>query len=477
MRRPYRTSVLTFVSEPCWRLLLAVVPFAVVGCEAGTDSNPVSKAVSPLVAQSPLVAPAAPPMVSPTLVPAAGNSQLLRVGPPTAPAGTSASRLIDGEIIVKMRNTSHAVAAARGGLAAASALSASGASGLSGVMSRHRVASSRQLIPNAEVDHLRRLVKMGGISDVPAAIRDLSALPEVEYAEPNRVVRAFYTPNDSYFASSGAWGQGFLDLWGLQKLQISTAWDTTKGAGAVVAVIDSGLDYDHADIAANVWQNAGETGNDSQGRDKRTNGVDDDGNGLVDDWHGYDFITANGGIGDNDPMDDNGHGTHVAGTIAAVANNAMGVVGVAPLARIMPLKVLDSAGNGNLDDIVRAIYYAANQGAGVINASWGGTTSEPIRSLADAVSYAHDSKGVVFVAAAGNDNLDVGTPESGYYPANLRDAIAVAASDENDTKAPFSNYGVLVDVTAPGGSAADPLGLDQFAERTILSLLSSHASS
>src|SRR5262249_3984826 len=158
-------------------------------------------------------------------------------------------------------------------------------------------------------------------------------------------------PNDPYLGSSGSWGQPFADLWGLERIAASQAWDVTRGAGALVAVVDTGIDATHPDLAANVRTNAGEIpGND----------VDDDGNGNVDDVHGWDFAD-----GDADPSDDYGHGTHVAGTIAAVGDNAAGIVGVAYESRVMAVRGLGSHGTGNTSDLALAILYAVENGADV----------------------------------------------------------------------------------------------------------------
>jgi serine protease len=197
----------------------------------------------------------------------------------------------------------------------------------------------------------------------------------------------------------------------------------------IVAVVDTGLDRAHEDIVGRIWRNDGEIPG---------NGVDDDGYGYVDDVEGYDFINDDG-----DPSDGHGHGTHVAGTIAATGNNGVGIVGVAPSALIMPLKGLSDTGRGNSEALAKAIIYAADNGARVINNSWGGSGRSKL--TADAVAYAHQ-KGVVVLAAAGNYSKNA----ESYSPAGLPQVITVAASDHRDAAASFSNWGPKIDITAPG---------------------------
>ncbi len=215
------------------------------------------------------------------------------------------------------------------------------------------------------------------------------------------------------------------------------AWDVTTGDGTtVVAVIDTGVDYTHPDLAQNIWVNAGEIPN---------NGLDDDRNGYVDDVHGYDFVNR-----DADPMDDDGHGTHVAGTIAAAGNNSHGVAGINWNAQIMSLKFLNERGSGSISDAIEALYYAVDNGARISNNSWGGAGDSP--ALQAALEYAAEHHHIV-VAAAGNLGLDTdGIP---HYPASydLANVVSVAATDHNDRLARFSNYGSQsVDLAAPGVS-------------------------
>jgi hypothetical protein len=219
-------------------------------------------------------------------------------------------------------------------------------------------------------------------------------------------------------------------LWGLERIQAPLAWDVTTGShSVVVAVIDTGVDYNHPDLAANMWTNPGEI---------PANGLDDDGNGFVDDVYGYDF-----GNRDGDPFDDVRHGTHVSGILGAVGNNAEGVVGVSWSVRIMAVKFLKAPnGSGSTLDAISSIQYAVNNGAQILSNSWGGETRS--QALQDAITAANEA-GVLFVASAGNSGSS--TP---LFPASMDGVLAVAATDQNDLKAPFSSFGGHVDVSAPG---------------------------
>ena len=203
------------------------------------------------------------------------------------------------------------------------------------------------------------------------------------------------------------------------------------GEGVLVAVIDTGGDIDHPDIAGNVYVNSAEVPN---------NGIDDDNNGYIDDVSGWDFVED-----DNGPSDKYGHGTHCAGTIAAVANNSIGIAGMAYKAKILAVKGLSDKGSGYSDDLAAGIVYAADMGADVLSNSWGGNGND--LTIKDAVDYAHE-KGCVVVAAAGNSNAD-----SLYFsPAGFDNVISVAAFDPYFHKASFSNHG-KIEVAAPGGSS------------------------
>jgi len=310
-------------------------------------------------------------------------------------------------------------------------------SALSGHIQQHGLASL-QSFSAIGVDHLKLPEEM----TVEEALKLLQSDPNVEYAEPNYTYRITAVPNDPYFGL----------LWGLHNtgqtvngiagtadadMDAVEAWDRNTGrADVIVAVVDSGVLRSHPDLAANIWVNPAEIPG---------NGIDDDLNGLVDDINGWDFV-----FDDNDPNDANGHGTHVAGTIAAIGNNGIGVTGVSWNAKIMVLRAFDKDGFGSLDAELKSILYAISKGAHVINNSWGG--SSYAQSLKDAI----DASPAVVVCAAGNggsDGLGDNNDVSPHYPSNYSSAniLAVAATNQNDTLASFSNYGPNnVDVAAPG---------------------------
>ncbi|HEU5311586.1 MAG TPA: S8 family peptidase, partial [Candidatus Eisenbacteria bacterium] len=273
---------------------------------------------------------------------------------------------------------------------------------------------------------------------VEDAIRRFRGHRAVEIIEPNWIVRADAVPNDPQFHL----------LWGLQNtgqtgglpgadIDAIPAWDAQTGFhDIVVAVIDTGVDHAHPDLAANIWTNPGEIPG---------NQIDDDGNGYIDDVHGYDFYNEDG-----DPTDDNGHGTHVAGTIGAVGNNGVGTTGVAWNVRIMALKFIGSGGSGATDDAVQAVEYAIDMGAHVMNNSWGGGAHSSLLELA--VQQAN-AAGIPFVAAAGNSGVSL--EQFAHYPASLDvpNVIAVASTTSQDVLSSFSNFGgTSVDLAAPGSS-------------------------
>ena len=234
------------------------------------------------------------------------------------------------------------------------------------------------------------------------------------------------------------------DDWGRDLIKAPEVWAKgLTGDGIVVAVIDSGVDYNHPDLLGNIWSNAGETGVDAAGRNKASNGADDDGNGFVDDFRGWDFVNN-----DNDPMDDNNHGTHISGLVAA-KRDGVGITGTAPTAKIMPLKILNRTGVGKIRDEINAINYAAANGARVINVSLGG---QQLNNDELSVIRAAEARGAIVISAAGND----ASPQVDY-PARFANevGVAVGAVSRNGLFADFSNRAgaeVLNYFVAPGGN-------------------------
>eukprot|EP00928_Gymnodinium_smaydae_P091750 TRINITY_DN7548_c0_g1_i1.p1 TRINITY_DN7548_c0_g1~~TRINITY_DN7548_c0_g1_i1.p1 ORF type:complete len:1237 (+),score=289.09 TRINITY_DN7548_c0_g1_i1:154-3711(+) len=230
----------------------------------------------------------------------------------------------------------------------------------------------------------------------------------------------------------------YSKLWGLERIEAPEAWSSFVGTGAsgvVVAIIDSGIDYTHEDLHHRMWTNAGEIPD---------NGLDDDGNGYVDDVHGVNFASGTG-----DPMDDNKHGTHCAGTVAGAGNNSLGVTGVAWTGvQLMALKFLDADGSGTISDAISALDYAVAHGAWITSNSWGGEQSTP--SLRIALERA-EAAGMLFVVAAGNDGRNI--DEVPYYPACYKtdSIVTVASTQEQGGLSGFSNYGEnSVHLAAPG---------------------------
>lgn len=264
---------------------------------------------------------------------------------------------------------------------------------------------------------LYRMTVREGLSAAQAAER-MSADPRVLYAEPDYIAEAALVPNDTHYASQ----------WGLEKINAPAAWDSTTGsAEVIIAVIDSGIDPEHPDLAGKLWTNPGET----------ANAIDDDSNGKLNDLHGWNFLGAN-----NDLTDTNGHGTQVTGVIAAASNNGQGIAGVCWGCKIMPLKVMSAGGVANYSDIVRAVDYAVEKGADVINISLGGySASQALKEAIDAAVAAN----IMVVAGAGNDNV-----ATLFYPAAYDEVLAVAATTQTDQHSSFSNFGGWVDVSAPG---------------------------
>lgn len=282
--------------------------------------------------------------------------------------GTAGKDYAPGQLIVKFKSTAN-------------------------ISSANKLAKAKVL--KTQKDKKVQLVKIDNQADFLKTIETYRNNPDVEYVQPNYKVKTYFTPNDSMYNLQ----------WALTEIQVPPAWDITQAASDVtVAIVDTGVDLDHPDLAANIVT-------------------------------GTDIIDAN-----TPPEDEDGHGTHVAGIVAAVTNNSKGVSGIASGAKIMPIRVLGPNG-GYSFDIYYGIKWAVDHGANIINLSLGMASSDVI--LEEAVNDAHD-KGVIVVAAAGNENSSIS------YPAAYDHVIAVGATDENDQRASFSNHGPQIDVAAPG---------------------------
>ncbi|MBI2608680.1 MAG: S8 family serine peptidase [Deltaproteobacteria bacterium] len=323
---------------------------------------------------------------------------------------------------------------------------------------QQHIIHKKELLPHMEVWELSDSTYMWDL------IEALNRHPTVSFAEPDYELTLFWgskkkkkidnpplpAPIDSTpFLSDPRLSEAY----GLYKIQAPQSWNIYRGnPEIVVAVIDSGMDYLHEDLSANVWHNPGEMGTyqneNGEVKNKEIDGIDNDGNGFIDDIIGWDFRNN-----DAFPYDDNHHGTHVAGIIGAVGENGKGSSGVIQNVSIMPLKFTSDKGSGKTSDAIKAIHYAVQNGAKIISNSWGGENFSV--NLYQAVQYAQEH-GVLFIAAAGNggddsrgDNLD----KKPIYPAafDLNNVISVAATNSKDKLELFSNYGPQsVDIGAPG---------------------------
>lgn len=306
--------------------------------------------------------------------------------------------------------------------------------------------------------------KISGMSTKEAIAR-LKSHQAIEYVEPDYQVSIAQTPDDPRFD----------ELWGLNNdgqtggtadadIDAVEAWDISTGSrDVVVGVIDTGIDYSHSDLASNMWVNSSEVPGD---------GIDNDGNGFVDDVHGINAITNSG-----DPMDDEGHGTHVSGTIGASGNNATGVVGVNHEVSLVGCKFLDAAGNGSTSDAIKCIDYMVGlKNAGVnlrvLNNSWGGGGYS--QALADAIASS-EAADLLFVAAAGNDTID--NDVNPHYPSNYENAsvLSVASTDQTDNISWFSHYGLTsVDMGAPGSAILSTTPGESYASYSGTSMATPH---
>lgn len=273
-----------------------------------------------------------------------------------------------------------------------------------------------------------------------AMLERYAAIDEVVYAEPNYILRNV----DDFLPDVVPNDQNYSSLWGLRVINAERAWNLTTGNVSIaIAVIDTGVDWDHPDLALNIWNNSDEFCNAT---------LDNDGNGYAGDCRGYDFVNVSSGCADNDcdtednnPVDYHGHGTHISGIIAAVTHNSIGVSGVCWNCSIMPVRAgyQDSDGNGALtvSDVIQALHYSSDNNATVISMSFGGSHSA---ALQDAINYSY-SNGSILVASSGNSGTN-----TAIYPCAYSNVICVAAINEDNSSAGYSNYGSWVPVSAPG---------------------------
>ena len=335
-------------------------------------------------------------------------------------------------------------------------------------LARFRVFGSRKkafkVLQNLEVVKLSR-----GVT-VEEAVQISRNNPDVLYAEPNYIVKTTAIPNDTRFG----------DMWALNNtgqsggtpgadIDAASAWNLTTGSSnVIVAVIDSGVDYNHPDLAPNMFRNTADCNN---------NGIDDDGNGYIDDCYGID--TANN---DSNPMDDNNHGTHVAGTIGAAGNNGLGVVGINWNVKIMACKFVKANGSGTTEMAIDCLEYVRtmkDRGVNIVatSNSWGG--GDFSQALLDAIELQRQS-GMLFITAAGNGNffgLGLNNDETPFYPCNtyLPNVICVAATTRADGQAVFSNYGRRnVHIGAPGSEILSTVRGNGYASQSGTSMATPH---
>lgn len=321
-------------------------------------------------------------------------------------------------------------------------------------------------ILNSEVKSLIQgtsfvVVRKPSIQTQASVISQLSQNSNVEYVEPNLIYKTQATPNDTLFSS--LWGMKNTATPGVD-IAAERAWDIITDTGKiVVAVIDTGIDFNHSDLKSNMWTNEKELLGEA--------GVDDDNNGIIDDFYGANFTT---GDGNGNAFDDHSHGTHCAGTIGGSGNNQNGVAGVAWKTRLMAVKFLSASGSGTLEGAVKAIKYAVDNGANVLSNSWGGGGYS--QALKEMIEYS-SQKGTIFIAAAGNNSANNDSTEA--YPANydVPNVVSVAAVGSNGSLASFSSYGKKkVHLAAPGVNVLSTVPNEKYAQFSGTSMATPHVS-
>jgi subtilisin family serine protease len=296
---------------------------------------------------------------------------------------------------------------------------------------KHQVTYMEKIFINSEDTILDNIYSfyVSEDADILSIVEEYNSISSVEYAEPNYIVKLCEIPNDPRFDLQWALhNTGQYDGTPDADIDAPEAWSIETGSSdVVIAIIDTGVDWDHPDLAANIWNNSYE----------KLDGNDTDENGFIDDIRGWDFVND-----DNNPMDDNGHGTMCAGIASADTDNNVGMAGICWNCRIMPVKTLNSNGEGTWVVIADGVVYAVDNDAVVISMSLGGYSD--VSLMKDVVDYAY-SNGATLVAAAGNYASD-----EKFYPSAYDDVIAVAAIFNKNIKISASNYGSWVDVAAPG---------------------------
>jgi subtilisin family serine protease len=316
-------------------------------------------------------------------------------------------------------------------------------------MVRTRLSKSRPDLPDLSL--IYRVTIAEGV-DVRRAAWLLGRHPEVEYAEPVPVHYLHETPDDAQFDRQ----------WFLENIEAEAAWDVHKGeegAEVIVGISDSGVAWRHEDLVDNIYQNLGEdadgdgvvivpSGNSWEFDPDDVNGVDDDGNGYVDDFVGWNFLTDDRDQ-DNDPDDPDSHGTHVAGLAAGRTNNGIGISAVSWNVKILATSAANSESGDQIERPYSSVIYLAENGADIINMSWGSETTS--RSANEVIEYAV-GLGSLLVSSAGNDRIS-----DAQYPSSLPGVISVAAVGRSDLLATYSNYGISVDIASPGGSGGNTM--------------------
>lgn len=295
---------------------------------------------------------------------------------------------------------------------------------------------NKKSIPKKRLNSLERicLIEFEANIDPLYLAGKLRNIPEIEYAEAVPVNKTLSQPNDTLYSFQ----------YYLEQVRAPEAWDQIESVDSIiVGIVDTGINYNHEDLKSSIYSNPGETGFDGNNRDKATNGIDDDNNGYVDDWRGWDFVSSQTSGQDNDPFPGHKHGTHIAGTIGAMTNNKIGIAGTYPKVKLMPVKVgKDEYNSTSVHNGYQGLLYAATMGAEVINCSWG---SNNLSNSDKEILQTINEMGVVVVAAAGNN----GDLEK-FYPAGHITTISVTSVTSFERKSSFSNYHPSVDISAPG---------------------------